>query len=153
MKLISQIFQPVHYPLKPLLIVLLGMTVSLALPCAHADTLKDPTQPPASLYSDTMTDEGQEAVSSPVLQSVIIGPQFRAAVINGKTVMLGKKYEQATLIKLDEHKAMLRNPDMTTQTLLMDYAIEKKIVFPVAASTATKIKMQRSSKPIVVSEK
>ncbi len=149
----SHLLNPDHHQLKLLLIVLLGMTVSLALPCAHADTLKDPTQPSASQYNDAMTDEGQKAVSSSVLQSVMIGPKFRAAVINGKTVILGNKYEQTTLIKLDEHKAVLRNPDMTTQTLLMDYAIEKKVIFPVAASTATKIKIKRSSKPIVVSEK
>jgi MSHA biogenesis protein MshK len=150
MKLISQLLHPAHHQLKLLLIVSLGMTVSLA---AHADTLKDPTQPPASLYSNTGSGEGLEEVTEPVLQSVMIGPQFRAAIINGKTVILGKKYEQAILIKLDEHKAILRNPDMTTQTLLMDYAIEKKILLPVAISTATKIKTKRSSKPIVVSEK
>ena len=58
--------------------------------------------------------------------------------------MLGKKYQQATLIKLDEHKAVLRNPDMTTQTLVMDFAIEKKIVSPVVASTTSKNKAKRS---------
>lgn len=151
MKLISQLLHPAYHQLKLLLIALLSIAITLDI--AQADTLKDPTQPPASLYSNAGSGEGLEEVTEPVLQSVMIGPQLRAAIINGKTVMLGKKYEQATLIKLDEHKAVLRNPDMTTQTLLMDYAIEKKILSPVATSTATKIKTKRSSKPIVVSEK
>jgi len=96
----------------------------------QADALKDPTQPPASLYSNT-NSSGSETLALPILQSVMIGPHYRAAIINGKKILLGKKYEQATLIKLNEHEAVLRNPDMTTQTLVMDYAIEKKIVSPI----------------------
>jgi MSHA biogenesis protein MshK len=129
------------------------MAINLGLCNAQAETLKDPTQPAASPYSDVTASEDPKVVSGPVLQSIMIGPQFRSAIINGQKVMLGKKYEQAILISLDEHKAVLRNPDMTTQTLLMDYAIEKKIVSPAAAPTAAKRKVTHTSKPIVVSEK
>ncbi len=149
MKLISQL--PHSAQLKPLLVVLLGIVMTLAMPAAQADTLKDPTQPPASLYGEA--GEGQEVASAPVLQSVMIGPQYRAAIINGEKILLGKKYQQATLIRLNEHEAVLQNPDMTTQTLLMDYAIEKKILSPAASSSGTKRKVTHSSKPIEVSEK
>jgi MSHA biogenesis protein MshK len=137
-----------HISQKQLLVALLGMANTLTV---VADTLKDPTQPPASLYSEVSASN--EEVTSPVLQSVMIGPQLRAAIINGEKVVLGGKYQQATLIRLNEHTAVLRNPDMTTQTLSMDYAIEKKIIAPAAASPAAKRKVKHSSKPIVVSEK
>jgi MSHA biogenesis protein MshK len=56
----------------------------------------------------------------------MLGSQYRAAIINGKKVMLGGKYENATLIKINEREAVLRNSDMTTQTLAMDYVEIKK---------------------------
>jgi MSHA biogenesis protein MshK len=129
------------------LVILLSMTNILT---AQAETLKDPTQPPASLNG--ALSENETIIAGPVLQSVMIGPQTRVAIISGEKIMLGKKYQQATLIKLDEHQAVLRNPDMSTQTLVMDFAIEKKIVSPVASNT-TKSKAKRSPKPIKVSEK
>jgi len=144
----------VHPPRQRLLLlILLSLAIALGFRNAQAETLKDPTQPPTSLYSDATASEDPIVASGPVLQSIMIGPQLRSAIINGKNVMLGKKYDQATLISLDEHKAVLRNPDMTTQTLLMDFAIEKKIVSPVAPPPAAKRKVTHASKPIVVSEK
>jgi MSHA biogenesis protein MshK len=142
MKHIKHLIQLAHHQLKQLLILIFGVSISLTIGTAQADSLKDPTQPPASIYSNTDTVGGVDASSAPVLQSVMIGPHYRAAIINGKKVLLGRKYEQATLIKLNEHEAVLRNPDMTTQTLVMDYAIEKKIVSPVTTK-----KVKRSTKP------
>lgn len=133
---------------KQFIVALLGMANILTV---QAEPLKDPTQPPASLNSELSGNEVM--VSGPILQSIMIGPQTRVAIINGEKVMLGKKYQQATLIKLDENKAVLRNPDMSTQILEMDFAIEKKIVSPVVASSTTKNKAKRSPKPIKVSEK
>jgi len=153
MKRFVKFFQAAHRQLKLILIILCGLGITLLTQTAQAEALRDPTQPPASVYGDTVTNEDQEVIAGPVLQSVMIGPQYRSAIINGQKVMLGKKYGQATLINLDEHKAVLRNQDMTTLTLMLDYAIEKKIVSPVTSPPATKRKVTRSSKPIVVSEK
>jgi MSHA biogenesis protein MshK len=133
---------------KQFIVALLGIA---NISIVQAETLKDPTQPPASLSSETVANN--EVVASPILQSIMIGPQTRVAIISGEKVQLGKKYQQATLIKLDEHKAVLRNPDMSTQTLVMDFAIEKKIVSPIVALATTKNKTKRSPKPIKVSEK
>lgn len=94
---------------------------------ANAGTIKDPTQPPPEFYTETNTDV---IPTGPVLQSVMIGSNYRAAIINGQKVLLGKKYEQATLIKLNEHEAVLRYPDKSTQTLVLGYGIDKKIVKP-----------------------
>lgn len=113
---------------------------------AQAEGLKDPTQPPASLGIDNTDSSTVQVPSGPVLQSVMIGAQYRAAIINGQKILLGKKYEQATLIKLNEHEAVLRNQDGTLQTLTMGYAIEKKVLSPTAALPAKKRKAKHTSK-------
>lgn len=115
---------PTHNPLKLLLSVSCGMFLLMMEGDVHAEVLKDPTQPPASLSGELSNENGQTA--GPVLQSVMIGSQYRAAIINGQKVMLGGKYANATLIKINEREAVLRNSDMSTQTLAMDYAMVKK---------------------------
>lgn len=145
MKLTKYLAHPAHHQLKLLLSVLFGMAILLAMHTVQAEPLKDPTQPPASLYSNPDAIGGPEVATGPVLQSVMIGPQYRAAIINGKKVLLGKKYEQATLIRLNEHEAELRNPDMTTQTLTMGYPIDKKMVSPVAVPRVIKSQTNKSS--------
>ena len=110
--------------------------ISLSAGSAQAELLTDPTQPPG------ITGGGTEAVTGPVLQSVMIGPNYHAAIISGQMVLLGKKYGEATLIHLSNQEAVLRNPDMTTQTLVIDYAIEKKPVLPAEKSKATGGKAQ-----------
>lgn len=112
------------------LLLLTGLSMGLS---AHADSLKDPTQPPAAFYNNI---NGDVIPVGPVLQSVMIGSNYRAAIISGQKVLLGKKYEQATLIKLNEHEAVLRYPDKSTQTLVLGYGIDKKIVKPNATSRA-----------------
>ena len=113
-----------HNPLKLLLSVSCGMFLLMMEGDVNAEVLKDPTQPPASLSGELSNENGLAA--GPVLQSVMIGSQYRAAIINGQKVMLGGKYENATLIKINEREAVLRNSDMSTQTLAMDYAMVKK---------------------------
>lgn len=145
MKHTSYLALPAHHQLKLLLIAIFGMAILLTMHTVQADTLKDPTQPPASMSSNADSLAGLDVATAPVLQSVMIGPHYRAAIINGQKVLLGKKYEQATLIRLNEREAVLRNPDMTTQSLVMDYAIEKKIVSPVTAVTKRKVKRSAKS--------
>ncbi len=115
---------PTQHQLKLLLSVSCGMFLLMMEHDVHAEGLKDPTQPPASLSAESTNENGQ--ATGPVLQSVMLGSQYRAAIINGQKVMLGGKYENATLIKINEREAVLRNSDMTTQILAMDYAGIKK---------------------------
>ena len=101
---------------------------------AQADGLKDPTQPPTSVLANNTSTDNHNTNAGPVLQSVMISTQFRAAIINGQKVMLGKKYEQATLISVDESQVVLRNPDKSTLVLKMGYADMKKNVSPAPAA-------------------
>ncbi len=120
----TSLAHPSQHPMKLLLSVSCGMFLLMLEHDVQADGLKDPTQPPASLSAESNNTNGQAA--GPVLQSVMLGSQYRAAIINGQKVMLGGKYESATLIKINEREAVLRNSDMTTQVLAMDYAGVKK---------------------------
>jgi MSHA biogenesis protein MshK len=129
---------PTQHQLKLLLSVSCGMFLLMMEHDVKAETLKDPTQPPASLSAETTNEHGQ--VAGPVLQSVMLGSQYRAAIINGQKVMLGGKYENATLIKINEREAVLRNSDMTTQTLAMDYAGVKKTKPAIQTSSKSKNK-------------
>jgi MSHA biogenesis protein MshK len=135
--------------------MLFAMVITLCVANSFADTLKDPTQPPAILNSELSMES--ETPTSPVLQSIMIGPQTHAAIINGEKVLLGKKYQTATLIKLNEHEAVLRYPNMTTQTLTMDFAMRKKLTVPVIDDSKVQQKFKQQSKPntkiIEVSEK
>lgn len=132
---------PTKNPLRLLLSVSCGMFLLMIEQDVQAESLKDPTQPPASLSSE-ITNENAQA-TGPVLQSVMLGSQYRAAIINGQKVMLGGKYENATLIKINEREAVLRNSDMTMQTLAMDYAGVKKTKPAIQTKTSTKPKTEQ----------
>ena len=118
------IHQPLQKAIKLLLNPACGLLLSLTSTNALAEILKDPTQPPAAFSNPTSNENNP--ITGPILQSVMIGPQYHAAIINGQKIMLGGQYQNATLIKINEREVVLRNADRSTQTLLMDYAVIKK---------------------------
>ena len=88
---------------------------------AQAD-LADPTRPPAGLVAEATSSE---AVTGPVLQSVLIPRKGRAmAVIGGQPVRLGEMYGESRLIKLTEREAVLEGPS-GVERLLLTPGIEK----------------------------
>lgn len=103
-----------HY----LIALLIGMSANV-----YADALRDPTTP-AMAWMPTATTE-QVRNLNPELQSVILGTQQQAAIINGKLVPLGQQYEQYKLVKLSENSAILRSADGSQQVLKMQYPIQK----------------------------
>jgi MSHA biogenesis protein MshK len=90
----------------------------------EADVLVDPTLPPAVLAAP---DASGSAAAGPVLQSVMMGTGRKAAMISGQMVAVGEKFGDATLLRVTETSAVLRNPDMSLQTLQMHPAVEKKV--------------------------
>lgn len=58
------------------------------------------------------------------LQSVIISPSRRAAIINGKTVELGGKYNGAKLTEVNENGVVLSGARGRQKLLLMFPAVE-----------------------------
>lgn len=80
--------------------VLLSLSAIPAI--ALAQTLEDPTKLPAELGSRT---EGGVPEASD-LQSIIISPTRRAAIINGQTIELGGKAGDVRLIEVSERRSV-----------------------------------------------
>ena len=73
-----------------------------------AEELPDPTLPPASI-SAPVAVSGVAAVNQPAgLQSILIGKHRRAAIIDGQTVELGGKHNNATLVEVNAGNVVLR---------------------------------------------
>lgn len=86
----------------------LGLVLLLSLmSCrlALAQTLADPTRPSTMQVSPA----GAEAVTGPVLQSILMAPNRHIAIISGQAVALNGKYGDQTLIRMSETEVVLRN--------------------------------------------
>ncbi|MGH8746931.1 MAG: MSHA biogenesis protein MshK [Burkholderiales bacterium] len=107
--------------------LLTGLAATPALAAeAHAGArmqgLADPTRPPY----DAPAVEGDSAPTmGPELQSVLISPTRKTAVISGQAVSLGGKFQDATLIRITESAVELRNGSQV-QVLRMFPRVEKK---------------------------
>ena len=76
---------------------------------ASAQTMADPTRPPAAL-----ADNAGEASVPPemVLQSVLIPKKGRPlAVIGGQTVKLGEMFDDRRLVKVSDREVVLEGPN------------------------------------------
>ena len=102
------------------LLLLLG-----AIPAGSwAQTLVDPTKPPAELGGAR-----GEAVND--LRSIIISPTRRAAIINGQTVELGAKVGDVRLIEISERGVVLQGEKgRQVLTLFPRVNINKKADLP-----------------------
>ena len=81
----------------------------LCLPqVATADSLPDPTRPAIDLSAGA-GGEAQISAAPKGLQSTIISPQYRAAIINGETVRLGGKSGDSRLVEVRENSVVLQN--------------------------------------------
>jgi len=117
----------------------------------------DPTRPATGFAAEA--PEG--AAPGNQLQSVMISPTRKAAIINGVTVRLGEKYGDAVLVRVAESEVVLRSGGVQ-QVLKLHPAVEKvdivraEPVTPAAAKSAPrkakakakpKAKTQRGAKP------
>lgn len=105
---------------------------------AMAQVLTDPTRPPAELAAEIPAVEG---AASPLhrLQSVIISPKRRAAIINGQVVELGGKYGDAILTKVEEDEVVLKS-DTSQEVLKLYPSVEKVQLTPGQARPKVKAK-------------
>jgi MSHA biogenesis protein MshK len=87
---------------------------------ARGDELRDPTRPPAMVESDA----AQPAAAGPVLQSVLVSPTRRIAMIDGQALTTGDKFGDARVVKITENEVVLRNGH-EVQTLKLFPQVEK----------------------------
>ena len=115
----------------------LGFLLSTVPAIASAETLVDPTRPPALIA----TEQPGSVPAGPMLQSVLISPKRKEAIIAGKTVRVGDKFGEARVIKISENEVVLRNgSEMQTLKLFPD--VEKK---PVTALPGTLHESRRNN--------
>ena len=94
-------------------ILLLGIS---AASLAHAAPFADPTRPPGAV-----NDDGAMAATpaGPRLESVLIAPDRRVAVISGQQVRLGGKYGEGQVVRITESEVVIRRGEgMETLKLL-----------------------------------
>ena len=113
---------------------------------AAAQVMNDPTRPPPSVLSATPGNEGH--VGGPQLQSVMISPTERSAIIGGERVIQGGRYGDARVIRITESEVVLRSAG-GIETLRMYPDIEIKLVKPAPVVAAPKT----ARKPAVKSKK
>ena len=92
---------------------------------AWAQVGGDPTRPPVGFEEEGGTAPSAEAGGGPTLQSVVISPTHKAAIISGVMVRLGEKYGDAVLVKVAENEVVLRNGS-ENQVLKLYPGLEKR---------------------------
>ena len=88
-------------------------------PAAAAETLRDPTQPPGAAE----TGAGGEA-AGPVLQAILISPDRKVAIIDGRAVALGGKVGSERLVSISETEVRLKGSE-GVRSLRLFPAVEK----------------------------
>jgi MSHA biogenesis protein MshK len=99
-----------------------------------AQVMNDPTRPPPG-YDAGEPDAG-DAGGGIMLQTVLITPTQKAAIINGVLVRLGEKYGDAVLIAVAENEVVLRSGG-ARQVLKLHPAVNKRESGAAAATGAT----------------
>ena len=93
---------------------------------AAAQTLRDPTRPPAGLSPVQPSGAVQAPSAGPVLQSVILSPTRRAAIISGHLVERGAYYGDAVLAEVGQDHVVLRSA-AGSQVLKLLPGTEKRV--------------------------
>lgn len=97
-----------------------------ALPLsAMAQALPDPTRPSVGYDASLAYGDYSAQQDGPVLQSIMISPQRKSAIISGVKVDLGGKYADAKLIRVSEGEAVLQRGG-ELQTLKLFPGVEKR---------------------------
>lgn len=86
---------------------LAASALALAAGAACGQSMSDPTRPPAEFYLGTGPARSGEATGGLVLQSVLIFPDARSAIISGEHVLLGQKIGGQRLVKVAETEVVL----------------------------------------------
>ena len=94
----------------------------LSATCAGAAPFADPTRPPASEAAPAAGSASGEG--APRLESVLIAPDRRIAVINGQAVRVGERIGEARVLRITETEVALRE-GKSTQILRLFPAAER----------------------------
>jgi MSHA biogenesis protein MshK len=95
-----------------------------ASPQAHAQAMSDPMRPPREILGGG--DVPDTAASTSPAQVVIISSDRRQATINGRTVALGGRYGDATVVRISDAEIVLQKPD-STEVIKLYSSVNRKM--------------------------
>jgi MSHA biogenesis protein MshK len=100
--------------------------LAMAASGAGGQGLSDPTRPPSGFYTvlggPAQAGEGRGAL---ILQSVLIHPDARSAIISGEHVQIGQKVGSMRLVKVGETEVVLLD-GAERRTLKLFPGVEKR---------------------------
>lgn len=101
---------------------LAGLLAVAMLACAaRAAPFADPTQPPARGLGEAGTPAGQR------VESILIAPDRRLAVVNGQQVLIGSRIGAGTVVRITETEVVVRGAEgEQTLRLLPELAAKKE---------------------------
>ena len=101
----------------------LALVLPLVAPAGarSAEALADPTRPPAGIVA---SDDSPASTRRPAVQSIIITPRGRSAIIDGERVELRGKYGDGEVIQITETEVVLRSA-AGVETLRMYPGVDK----------------------------
>jgi len=101
----------------------LALVLSLGAMRSLAQGLNDPTRPPREILGGR-AGTFEPAVSSSHAQVVIVSKDRRHATINGRTVSLGGRYGNATLVRVSDEELVLQRPE-GTETIKLYSSVQR----------------------------
>jgi MSHA biogenesis protein MshK len=105
---------------------------ALLLAClAQAAPFADPTQPPATSDVDVSTGR----LAGPRIESILIAPDRRLAVISGQQVTVGSRVGSAAVVRITETEVVLRGAE-GEQTLRLFPELSRSAVAPAKKGTS-----------------
>ena len=105
----------------------LALVISLGAARSLAQGLSDPTRPAWEVFG------GADIIEFPAnpspAQVVIISKDRRQATINGRTVSLGGRYGDATVVRISDEEIVLQRPE-ATETIKLYSSVQRKKHWP-----------------------
>jgi len=100
----------------------LALVVALGAPRVLAQGLSDPMRPPREIIGGSAAYE--PAGSSSPAQVVIISKDRRQVTINGRTVNVGERYGNATVVRISDEEIVLQRPE-ATETIKLYSSVQR----------------------------
>ena len=105
--------------MREVICLVAACSTALAAHVSAAEVMPDPTRPPAVIVGDAAV-----VPQRPVLQSIIITPHMRSAIIDDQRVELNGRFRDAVVAQITETEVVLRTPG-GIETLRMYPGVEK----------------------------
>ncbi len=103
-------------------LTVLAALLALLPQFAVSQVLPDPTRP---AIGTSQSGDAEEAIAGPQLQSILISPTRKLAVINGQTLHVGARFGNAVVVKINAQEVVLKSGN-ELQTLKLFPGVEKR---------------------------